>query len=99
MASKTFKIGESCKGGVITAIATKTKITIIGKEWDFSKGSNKGSDQSGAKEWIRLEVSTNDRDADRKLTIFLNDLSTSYYTDEIMKWCESKSDFRKQLFW
>ena len=29
MATKTFKIGEYAQGGVITAVATKDKITII----------------------------------------------------------------------
>jgi len=99
MASKTFKIGECAKGGVITAIATKTKVTIIGKEWDSSKGFNKSSDQSNAKEWTRLEVSTNSSDADRQLTMFLNDLTTSYYTDQVIDWCTSKSDLNKRMFW
>ena len=99
MATKTFKIGEYAKGGVITAIATKTKVTIIGKDWDTSKGFNKGSDQSNAKEWTRLEVSTSDSDADRKLTMFLLDLTTSYYTDQIIDWCKSKSDLNKRMFW
>ena len=99
MATKTFKIGEYAKGGVITAIATKTKVTIIGKDWDTSKGFNKGSDQSNAKEWTRFEVSTNDSDADRKLTMFLLDLTTSYYTDQIIDWCKSKSDLNKRMFW
>ena len=101
MATKTFKIGEYCKGGVITAVATKRKITIIGKEWDYSKGSNKGSDQSNAKEWTRLEMS-GDLHTDyvtRELTMFLNDLTTSYYTDMILEWCESKSDLNKKLIW
>lgn len=99
MATKTWRIGEYAKGGVITAIATKTKVTIIGKEWDTSKGFNKGSDQSNAKEFTRLEVSTNDNDADRKLTMFLLDLTTSYYTDQIIDWSKSKSDLNKRMFW
>jgi len=99
MATKTWKIGEYAKGGVITAIATKTKVIIIGKEWDTSKGFNKGSDQSNAKEWTRLEVLTRISDADRKLTMFLLDLTTSYYTDQIIEWCASKSDLNKRMFW
>ena len=102
--TKTWKIGEYAKGGVISVEIDSTfrngnVVTIIGKEWDFSKGSNKGSDQSNAKEWTRLEVSTNDNDADRKLTNFLLDLTTSYYTDQIMEWCVSKSDLNKRMFW
>ena len=97
MATKTWKLGEYAKGGVITAVATKRKITIIGKEWDYSKGSNKGSDQSNAKEWTSLEMSgdLNVGNVSRELTMFLNDLTTSYYTDIILEWCESKSDFNK----
>jgi hypothetical protein len=93
MATKTWKLGEVCKGGIITAIATKTKVTIIAKEWDFSKGSNKGSDQSNAKEWNRLEVNTNGSDAESKVDWFLFDLTTSYYAGEVMDWIKTKTSF------
>lgn len=93
MATKTFKIGEYAKGGVITAVATKTKVTIIAKEWDFSKGCNKGSDQSNAKEWNRLEVNTNDSNARRKLSDYLCDLTTYYYSEQILEWVETKTKF------
>ena len=52
MATKTFKIGEYAKNGVITAITTKNKVTIISKLWDVSAGTNKNSDQSNAKEAV-----------------------------------------------
>ena len=61
MATKTFKIGEYCKGGVITVETTAKKVAVIAKDWDFSAGSKKGSNQSNAKEWNRLEVSTTDQ--------------------------------------
>jgi len=99
MASKTFKIGEYAKGGIITIETKGNKVAIIGKDWDFSKGSNRGSDQSGAKEWTRLEVDAEEFDADRQMTMFLHDLTTSYYTDEIMKWIESKTKLNKRMFW
>ena len=99
MASKTFKIGEWCKGGVITVEITKKQIAVIGKDWDTSVGFSKGSNQSGAKEFTRLTVDIEDREADRKLTMFLHDLTTSYYTDEVLKYIESKSDFKKRMFW
>jgi hypothetical protein len=95
MASKTFKIGEYCKGGVITVEASKTKVTIIAKEWDFSQGSNKGSNQSNAKEWNRLEVSTKSSEAENKLMWFLFDLTTSYYTDQILDWIKTKTTFNQ----
>lgn len=99
MATKTFKIGEYALGGVITAVATKDKITIIGKEWDYSKGSNKSSDQSNAKEFNRLEVKTNEMNADRRLNNFLCDLTTAYYCDMVMDWVYTKTKITAENVW
>lgn len=99
MATKTFKIGEYCKGGIIEVQITGKIITIIGKEWDYSTGSRKSSDQSNAKEWTRGTVESTDENVVRKLNEFLNDLTTSYYTDQIIKWIESKVQLTKSLFW
>jgi hypothetical protein len=38
MATKTWKIGEYAKGGIITVEARGKKVTVIGKEWDFTTG-------------------------------------------------------------
>jgi len=89
-ATKTWKLGEVAQGGVITAEVNGKLITIIGKEWDFSKGSRKSSDQSNAKEFTRGTVLSNEQDAEWKLFNYLSDLSTSYYADEIIKWVKSK---------
>ena len=99
MATKTFKIGEYAQGGIITAVATKTTITIIGKEWDTSTGYNKGSNQSNAKEFTRLEVATNESNADRKLNNFLCDLSTAYWADTIMDWVYTKTEITAENIW
>jgi hypothetical protein len=99
MATKTFKIGEYCKGGVITVETTAKKVAVIGKVWDYSKGSTKGSDQSKAKEFTRLEVMTDEPDARSKVDWFLFDLTTSYYVDEVMKWIESKVSFKREFEW
>ena len=98
MATKTFKIGEYAKGGVITIETTKTQVRVIAKEWDFSKGSNKGSDQSGAKEWNRLEISLSDSDAERKVDDFLQDLTTSYYAGEVLDWIKTKVTFKNNWY-
>lgn len=98
MATKTFKIGEYCKGGVITIETTKTQVKVIAKEWDFSKGSNKGSDQSQAKEWNRLEVSLTDSGAERKVDDFLNDLTTSYYSGVVLDWIKTKVTFKQSWY-
>ena len=97
MATKTWKLGEVCRGGVITIETTKTQVKIIAKEWDYSKGSNKGSDQSHAKEWNRLEVNLSDRDAESKADWFLFDLTTSYWAGEIMDWIKTKVKFKSEF--
>jgi hypothetical protein len=99
MATKTFKIGEYCKGGVITVETTAKKVTVIGKIWDYSKGSTKGSDQSKAKEFTRLEVMTDEPDAKSKIDWFLFDLTTSYYAGEVLDWIESKVSFKTEFQW
>ena len=99
MATKTFKIGEYCKGGVITIETTKTQVKVIAKEWDTSKGYSKGSDQSKAKEWNRLEVNLSSSDAESKVNWFLFDLTTSYYADEILDWIKTKVTFNNYNLW
>ena len=97
--TKTWKIGEHAKGGVITVEIQGKVITVIGKDWDMSQGTRRGSNQSNAKEFTRIEVNVEQRDADRQLSMFLFDLTTSYYTDKLMEWIESKSELDKRMFW
>lgn len=87
--TKTWKLGEICQGGVVTVELTGQKIVIIGKEWDFSKGSGKSSNQSNAKEFTRLEIEANEWGAERKVLDFLCDLMHSWAADEISKYIES----------
>lgn len=94
MATKTWKLGEVCRGGVITVTTSKNTVLVQAKEWDYSKGSNKGSDQSKAKEWNRLEVSLTDREAESKIDWFLFDLTTSYWAGEILDWIKTKVEFK-----
>jgi hypothetical protein len=97
-ATKTWKIGEYCKGGVITVEVIGKVIHIIGKEWDNSAGYKKSSNQSNAKEWTRGTTDVTDSEAYNKCFMFLTDLTTSYYADEILKWLETKVNFEKK-FW
>ena len=99
MAKKTWKLGEVCRGGIITVETKNNLIKVIGKEWDYSQGTSKGSNQSNAKEWTRLEVDAEVSDADKQLSMFIGDLTTSYHTDNIMKWIESKTKLNKRMFW
>ena len=98
MAKKTFKIGEYCKGGIISVETTKTQVTIIGKDWDFSAGSTKSSDQSKAQEFTRETVNVSDSNANRKILDILCDLTTSYYADKIMEFIEKNVTF-KNFIW
>ena len=95
MATRTWKLGEIARGGVITAEVKGSKVTIIGKDWDFStakvgKGSTKGNSQKNAEEWTRLEVDVNSNEANSELYDFLTDLTSSYYANKIIEWIESK---------
>ena len=99
MATKTFKIGEYAKGGIITVNTTNKLITVIGKEWDYSKGSSKGSNQSNAKEFTRKSFNPDDENCKSELEMFLNDLTTAYYSSNIIRWIETKVNIFKSLFW
>lgn len=98
MATKTFKIGEYAKGGIITAVVKGSKVTIIGKDWDYAKGSNRGSDQSGAKEWTRFEIEALEYDAYRKVYAFLVDLTTHYYSEKVIEWVEGKLTYKLKSY-
>jgi TusA-related sulfurtransferase len=95
MATKTWKLGELARGGVITVTTTKNTVLVQAKEWDFSKGTRRGSDQSQAKEFNRLEVSLTDSGAERKVDNFLNELTTSYYSSVVLDWIKTKVTFNK----
>jgi hypothetical protein len=99
MATRTWKLGEVCKGGVITVETKGNNVAIIGKDWDTSAGFNRGSSQKNAKEWTRLEVNAEERDADRQMMLFLEDLTTYYWADQIIEWIKDKTDLNKRMFW
>lgn len=93
MATKTFKIGEYAKGGIITVEIKGNKVAAIGKDWDMSKGTRRSSDQTNAKEFDRKEVDITLSGAERTLDFFLCDLTTSYYAGQIMDWIKTKVKF------
>jgi len=102
--SKTFKIGEYAKGGVITVEIKGKFVSIIGKEWDFSTGSRKSSDQSKAEEFCRNEFRLGYgnfmNNSHRQISDYLCDLTTSYYAGEIIKWIEGRVKInRSQSDW
>ena len=86
----TWKLGEVCKGGIITVEIHGNEVAVIGKEWDFSTGSRRSSDQSNAQEFTRLTVTATADRAKRNVLEKLQDLTTSYYADKVLEWIESK---------
>ena len=98
-ATKTWKIGECCKGGIITVEISGNAIDIIGKDWDFSKGSNKSSDQSKAKEFDRETYNATDNNVERQMMDFLEDLTTHYYASEVVKWIKTKVELQSRFDW
>jgi len=74
------------QSGIIQVKIDDSRVTIIGKEWDYSKGSRKGSNQTNAKEFTRITIDTNQQNPGRLLSQKLFDLTTSYHCDNIMKW-------------
>lgn len=98
MKTKTFKIGEYCKGGIITVEIKGNTIAVIAKEWDHSQGTRRGSDQKNAKEWDRLTVEADVDGVERKLLDYLCDLTTSYYADQVLEFIKSKVTLNKS-FW
>lgn len=97
MKTKTWKIGEYCRGGIITIEIKGKTIAVIAKDWDHSKGDRRSSDQSGAKEWNRLEVQSDSQNAHRELDFFLCDLTTSYYAGQIIEWIETKIELKPEF--
>ena len=92
MATRTWKIGEYCAGGIITAQTTAKSVTLIQKEWDYSKGSRRSSDQSGARELDRITVPVDSNNSPRALSDWLHNITTSYYADQVMQWVRTKVD-------
>ena len=91
--TKTWKIGDYAKGGVITVEITGKVIAIIGKEWDTSNGFSIRSNQSNAKEFTRETVASDDKEAYNKIYDSLSELTTDCYTNTILKWIETKVKF------
>lgn len=99
MAKKTFKIGEYANGGIIQAIVKDDTLTIINKEWDYSQGTRRGSDQSNAKEIDRRTFNSKTNGAYRLALDYLCGITTSYYADKILDWAKEKGcKFENRFF-
>jgi hypothetical protein len=98
-ATKTFKIGEYCKGGVITVEINGDRIDIITKDWDVSAGYSKASNQSKAKEFDRETCFATESNVERKMMDFLEDLTTHYYACTVVDWIKTKVTLEANKGW
>ena len=89
--TKTWKIGEYATGGVITVNITGKVIEIQNREWDFSKGSRRSSDQSNAGIMDTATIVNDPQDnVYRKVYEYLTKITTHYYAEQVIKWIEGK---------
>jgi len=98
MATKTWKIGERCRGGIITIEIKGEQIHLIGKDWNHENGGRR-SQQVNNKEWCRKTLHVNSKNVRNEICFYLNDLTTYYYTDIMLKWIESKVELEKDGRW
>ena len=94
MKTKTWKLGEYCRGGIITVQIHSDKIHIIGKDWDFTTGSRKSSNQSNAKEFTRLTVPIAGKVSSlqyAEMMEFLEDLTSYHYAEQVRDWIIEKA--------
>ena len=85
--TKSFKIGEYAKGGII-------KVDIVGKSLTI-----KALDYNSKKEVMSGSVMVDEFDARWKVLNYLNELTSSYYADKVMKYIESKVELHKGSGW
>lgn len=85
MTTKQFKIGEYAVGGIIKVVTTNTMITISALDYFSKEVVMKNT-------FIYTEISY------WAMKDFLNELTSSYYTDVIMTHIEKKTNLSKQLF-
>lgn len=86
MITKTWNIGESCVGGVITVEINDTVVDVICKDWDFKAGTLRTSDQSNAEERHRITVDMIKHNATSEIDDYLYELTSSYYASQIQDW-------------
>ena len=77
MATKTFNIGEYAIGGRLQINITGKVIQIKALDWNDKSVVSSGAIESPAPQ------------AFRKIDTFLNELTSSYYADKIIKWIEA----------
>ena len=86
-ATKTFKIGEYAIGGIIKVDISGQVLAIKALDWNSKKEVLNGS------------FTADESDARLNVFNFLNELTSSYYSDKIIQWIESKIELNKNGRW
>jgi len=81
MAKQTFKIGESCIGGIIEVNITGKVIVIKALDWQTNKEVRRGT------------TDTTDPQCERKIDDFLTDLTSYYFVEKVMKFIKDNVNF------
>ena len=93
MATKTFKIGEYAKGGIIKVETTTDRIII--KVIDMF--GDEGEIASQTSVYTEHEVAIHCYTLECRVSAFLLDITISYYTQKIMDWIKGKTGVK--FFW
>jgi hypothetical protein len=88
--TKTFKIGEYCMGGIIT-VTIKKDIKIECKDWDSKKVISMNT--YPIKKYDHFE-----KNVVWQIDDYLNDLTSSYYAEQVMEYIKSKADIGYKEF-
>jgi hypothetical protein len=85
-ATKSFKIGESVVGGIICVIIKGNDLTLEFRDY-YSKRTV-----------LKMETSIDARNVRRKLSNFLEENGTPYYSEKVLKWIESKVELNREAY-
>jgi len=88
--TKTWKIGERCRGGVITVTVRGKEVIVEGKDWDSSGGSSTEASQKNARVWTDDTFDFGVDGQESYCLVFLEDLATYYHATKIIDWIKSK---------
>lgn len=79
-------IGEYCQGGIISVEIDDNNVTLIGREWDYSKPLP----QDNARKWIHQSYNIHTDPLEWLTMGWLEEITTYYHADMIMKWIKKQ---------
>ena len=89
MNTKTWKIGERCRGGIITVNVTPYFVYVYGKDWPA--GASRKDCLNLANVWSAEVFNQVSDDWLWDLDDHLNWLTNSYFAEKIMDWVKTKT--------